>query len=370
MICTGSLRRHLRAFQKLEYVKEPDPAADAGAAPLLDCSFGINPFGPSSRIDPRRLLDGVNLSHYPPFPYNDLKDAIIHHWSGRAALTHEQLRVCAGSMLIVDAINSLFLDAGDAVLGYSPQFPQYVNSVRLRGGVYDACALAPERDYRFAAQDLLEKLGQGRHKLVYLDNPNNPTGQILHLADVEAIVRAAHRRGICVIVDEAYGDYMDPANSAIGLLARWDNVFVVRSFSKGYALAAMRVGYLAASSELTACYGLVDDLLVNPVGLGAAITSLSDADYLPDVRTRVARVKTEITSALDRLRVAATDSEVPIFVLQHPDPTVDLYDLLLSRGVRTTSGFEGMGKNAVRVRIPEASAALLRILRPLEAALP
>lgn len=367
MSYASTLRRHLHAYRKLDYVKAHAAAEEAGAAPLLDCSFGINPFGYSSRIDPGALLQGVDLSNYPPFPYNGLKDALIRHWSGQAALTREHIRVCAGSMMIVDAINSLFLDAGDAVLGYSPQFPQYVNSLRLRGGVYDACTLSPANGYRFEAGALLDKLEQGRHKLVYLDNPNNPTGQVLDLADVAAVVAAAHRRGTCVIVDEAYGDYMEPANSAINLLARWDNLFVVRSFSKGYALAALRVGYLASSPELAGYYGLIDDLLVNPVGLGAAKVSLSDAAYLPGVRARVAGVKGGIVGALGQLRVAATDPHVPIFVLEHPDPAVNLYDLLASRGVLTTSGFEGLGQNAVRVRIPASATGLLRILQQLEA---
>lgn len=362
---TGTLRSHLQVFEKLDYAKAHEAADDV----LLDCSFGTNPFGHSSRVDPAALLAGVDVSQYPPFPYDDLKDALLAHWRGHADLTRAHLRVCAGSMLIVDAINSICLDAGDAVLGYSPQFPAYINSLRLRGGAYDPCPLEPGNHYRFSAADLVRKMERGGHKLVYLDNPNNPTGQIIDLAEIERVVQAAGRLGLCVIVDEAYGDYMPSANSAINLLDRHDNVFVVRSFSKGYALAGLRVGYLVASPELCSYYSLVDDLLVNPVGLGAAIASLADADYLPGIVARVARVKTQVMASLRTLTVPATDARVPIFVIQHPDPAVNLYDLLLSKGVRATSGFEGLGLHAVRLRIPIESARLVAVLQEIEAEL-
>ena len=71
-----------------------------------------------------------------------------------------------------------------------------------------------------------------RHKMVFVDNPNNPTGQVIPLAEIRRIASAAARLGIGVVVDEAYGDYMAKENSAINLLDDFDNVVVLRTFSK------------------------------------------------------------------------------------------------------------------------------------------
>ena len=83
-----------------------------------------------------------------------------------------------------------------------------------------------------------------------MDNPNNPTGQCIPLEQIEYIVREAAKDNICVLVDEAYGEYMRSENSAITLIKTYDNLIVLRTFSKGFGLAGLRLGYLVARPEI------------------------------------------------------------------------------------------------------------------------
>ena len=336
------------------------------AGQIINCSFGVNPFGYSQRIDKRSLIERSDISNYPPFPYNELKDAIIQFWAGVQLLDRSNIRVCSGTMLILNYLNVLFLERGDRVLGYAPQFPEYVRSVRVHGGVYDGVPLRSEDQFTFCPEAVVEQLGRESYKLVYIDNPNNPTGQIIPLRDVEIVVQEAQRRGVCVIVDEAYGEYMSRENSAISLLDSYDNLFVTRSFSKGYALASLRIGYVVASEELSSYYSLVDDLLLNPIGLEAAIVSLRDEEFLAETVARTQEVKREVLGALRQFRVLTTDDSVPIFALEHPDKSVDLQALLRSYGVLATGGLEGLGRNAVRIRIPADAGTLIGVLRFVE----
>ena len=80
--------------------------------------------------------------------------------------------------------------------------------------------------------------------VIYLDNPNNPTGKIIPLEEIEEVVKKAAELDIAVIVDEVYGDFMSKENSSISLINQYDNLLIVRSFSKGFGLAGLRIGYV------------------------------------------------------------------------------------------------------------------------------
>ena len=93
-----------------------------------------------------------------------------------------------------------------------------------------------------------------KYSVISIENPNNPTGQIIDINDIEKIVRKAKQYGIFVIIDEAYGDYMSLNNSAIKLVGKYNNIIVLKSASKFYGLPNHRIGYLFAEKELIKIY--------------------------------------------------------------------------------------------------------------------
>jgi len=152
----------------------------------------------------------------------------------------------AGSMGCLEKINKALMREGVTVLGYLPQFTEYISEVEALGGVYDSIMLDESDGFRFNSEKLLSKLSK-EHILVYIDNPNNPTGQVIPIDEIRLIVERAMRLDVVVIVDEAYGDFMDDENSALTL--NYPNLIVIRSFSKGFGLAGLRVGYAVIKGE-------------------------------------------------------------------------------------------------------------------------
>jgi len=130
----------------------------------------------------------------------------------------------------LEKINKFVIREGSKVLGYALQFSEYITEVRVMGGFYEYMSLKKEEDFEFNYEEFIEKINDS-YTLVYIDNPNNPTGQVISLDVIEEVTKKALEEEVIVVVDEAYGDFMDIKNSAVNL--EYPNLIVVRSFSNG-----------------------------------------------------------------------------------------------------------------------------------------
>lgn len=362
---SDKLRSHLKNYEKSDYLKVENPE-NATEKVLVDCSFGVNPFGHSDNIKIFNLNKHIEINNYSELGAFHLRKSIMDYWHPTAKLEYENLAISDGSMGLIDSINSIFINEGDKVLGYSPQFPEYVESLKIRGGTYSPVLLREENNYKFGANEIIERLSNNTYKLVYIDNPNNPTGQIIHIQEIEKIVKKACESSTIVIIDEAYGDYMTKENSAVKLIEKYDNLYVIKSFSKAYSLAGIRIGYLAGSKELIKYYNIIEDYLVNQVAIKIAEIALNDNEYLEKTIEKTKFVKSKILSAVHKLKILETNMEVPIFTAVHPDKNINLYNLMRSYGINTSSGFMNLGDNSVRIRIPKDFEKLIELLKDME----
>lgn len=357
------LRDSLVSQDKVSYAKDDDAHAPASG---IDCSAGSNPFlmpDAAKKAILQTSIQQVNL--YPH--YSGLKQAICRHFAPFADLTGGNLLLTAGSIEGISLTNIAFLRDGARVLGICPQFSDYMSNAKLLGYDYHAVPLRADDGYSFDKQAVLKALDKS-FSLVYIDNPNNPTGQILPLGDLREIALAAREKGVCVIIDEAYGDFMPDENSALTLLRELDNVIVLRTFSKGWGLAGLRAGYLAASPDIVAAIGKLSNpyVISEPARL-ICEAALRDELFLPGCRQSIAARKTALQKALGgRLHLARTADTVPICLLIHEDAGCDLQALLAREGVITVSGgdFLSLSKNSVRLRLPDPNQfdALMEIL--------
>ncbi|MBA1334315.1 MAG: Histidinol-phosphate aminotransferase [Firmicutes bacterium] len=351
------VRGHLNKFIRMSYVNDSDSPSISAADEQgwVDCALGTNPFGyPDTVKQMYHLFNIEDINKYPDFPYERLKRELVSYWRDVAELDTSNIRLGSGSMGVIEKINKIFIENNARVLGYCPQFTDFMVDVECAGGSYEYVLLDPQDNYRFD-KDKLKSALNGEHRLVYIDNPNNPTGQVIPVADLEDIVESAGRMGICVIVDEAYGDFMERKNSAISLVSRHDNLVVVRSFSKGFGLAGIRVGYLVTGRTISGYYSKVDaPFSVNTFGQWAAIQALKDRGFIDRCTQKIQAVKKSIVSACRKLTVLETDLKIPIMTLKHPDPHFDLCGGFRENGILTESGgdFVGLGKNFVRLRVP------------------
>ena len=223
----------------------PDPER------LLDCTMGVNPYGypPAAGVS----LQNIDLRHLQDYPHDTcLYDSVRNFWRNQATLTEDMLFFSDGSVSGIYCLNNLFAQGvRDEVIGFLPTFTDMVESVRRFGLTYRGVPMRMKENGRAAAEDLLPLLTE-KTAFFYVDRPNNPTGQTMSLADVERLCRAAAAAGAYCVVDEAYGDFLPREESAMTLMDRYDNLIIIRTFSKGFGLANLRAGYLVLQPRLTA----------------------------------------------------------------------------------------------------------------------
>ncbi|MGI6575717.1 MAG: pyridoxal phosphate-dependent aminotransferase [bacterium] len=365
------IKNYLLNLHRESYVNDPEPLLreqGIDRQQVIDCSLGINPFGNSpSLADINNIITPAILREYPEPNAANLVQELCQTWQEIASLTPGNIVIGSGSMGILEKINKLTLERGRRVLGYCPQFTEYITEVKVSGATYEGITLSPETDFAFSTEQLISQLNSN-YTLVYLDNPNNPTGQIIPLNEIEVIVRAAKEKQVMVIIDEAYGDFMDRQNSAIALVNQYDNIVVTRSFSKGFGLAGLRVGYGIMNLSLSEYYCKVN--LPFPISTPAehlAISAVKDQQFLQTCRTAIAREKNKLMKACHKLglHIAKTDLTTPIMTLGLPEQEINLYTELLRVGIITESGlcFPNLGQNYVRLRVPKDTTPIIERIK-------
>jgi len=371
-ITKGVLKRikgHLPEFERKSYVHDywrELRKRGVSREELLDCSIGENPFGCSPLV--RQALEEIERSDVEEYPkqeyYSKLKEKIAEYWSEVANI--KNILLGAGSMYVLERINLLFLGKGKKVLGYCPQFTEYAIEATLLGAKCQYVPLLKEKNFKFDMGMFLEEINE-TYDLIYIDNPNNPTGQTIALKDIEEIVDRASKEDVAVIIDEAYGEFIEKKESALSLMNMYNNLIVARSFSKGFGLPGLRVGYAVCGDLLGGFLEKVDvPFSVNNVAALLAQKALEDEGFLQWCKEKIKHVKGKLTDEFkaNNYIVAETSPVVPIFLVG-TEENVDLYRSFLQKKVLTTpgSGFAGLGPKFVRIRTPREEGPLIRVIR-------
>lgn len=361
------LRPSIVSQTKVSYAKMDDDAHHP--APAIDCSAGSNPFGmPRAAREAIGAITAEQVNLYPH--YAGLKKRICERFSG---ISPRNIMLANGSMDAIYQINTLFLRDDAKILGICPQFSDYMSHAKLLGMDYRAVPLREANHYRFSGEEVLAELDPS-DTVVYLDNPNNPTGQIIPLDTLRAIAEKTRAQGTLLVIDEAYGDFMEECNSGAQLLHDYDNVIVLRTFSKGWGLAGLRAGFTLASEQIIAAL----EKIGNPYTISEPArviceAAMTEPDFLPYCRSKIARCTQLLRATLGgALRLSETGDTVPISLLIHRDKTCDLAALLMQHGVAAVSGgdFIGLAPNSARLRLPHPAQfdALLHILQTIDRA--
>lgn len=331
-----------------------DYGKDLPKGDYLDCALGHNPFGCSTLvIEELKKLSFHDINLYPN---NDekLKEALAEFWN----VKNDQIFLGTGSMGCLQKINKL-LTPGSIVLGYAPQFLPYVNDARLNGAIYEYVALRKENDFTIDVGEIIEKITE-KTSFIYIDNPHNPTGQVLKLKQIEEIAEVAERKGAILIVDEAFGEFMSKKNSAINL--EFPNILVTRSFSKGFGLAGLRIGYcIVKGDEMKKAISKVDfPFSVTTISLVAALKALEDQDFLRKTVEQTRKNKEKLIKVLGKsFHIARTDKSTPIFLCGGNGNT---YQYFLSKEILTVPGeeFMNLDNSYVRIRIPKSAEEFIK----------
>lgn len=294
-----------------------------------------------------------------------MKDELLKFWKEHFYndINKNNIAFGAGTMGILRNISEFLIQEGTKVLGIAPQFPRFISEVELKKGIYEYYNLEKKNNYKFIATDFMKKINNS-YSLISIENPNNPTGQIIDVSDIEKIVKKAKQYNIMVIVDEAYGDYMQLNNSAIKLVGKYDNIMVLRSASKFYGLPNHRVGYMFADRELIKIYNEISiPFPFSDLSASIFIKILKNYDKLEYTKLKTVEINQAIYKTLKKENYISTNVETPIFTLK-TDKYDNLTNKLMEEGIiaENCSYFINLDNTYARIRITKDYEKLIKIL--------
>lgn len=290
----------------------PGKSKSASGKPLVKLSANENPLG-SSPAALAALVEGHVAADYPDPDARGLREKIaeVH------GLDADRIVCGTGSGELLHCAVQALCGPGDEVLASRYSFSLYPLLAQKIGATP---VLAADDSYAASVDNLLAAV-TGRTKVVLLDNPNNPVGTFLPPSEV-ARLHAGLPADVLLVVDEAYGEYIDPALQRVGfeLAAAHENVLVSRTFSKAYGLASERVGWVTGAPHLIDLVNRMRGAFnVSVSGQKAALAALDDQDFVAASREHNARERTRLAEAIAMLGnhgLSASPSEAN-FLLVH-----------------------------------------------------
>ena len=277
------------------------------AEDTLDCSLGVNPYGfPPVVKEAFAAFDPERFYHYP---HSDApQKAIVDYWADYAFIEPENIVLTDGSVSALYLLCNILAKKGAEVVGFLPTFTDMVEYSRMMAMRYVGIPARREENWRMEVSDLVDAIS-GDTSLVYIDRPNNPTGQTLSLADISRVLDRCEELGVYAIVDEAYGDFLPREESAVTLGPKYKNIIIVRTFSKGFGLAGLRAGYIITGQELIRYISKVSNpYMMSELSRELAAAALSDRTYADSHGPDFAAMKRSLRGVCGKeLTVAVTD---------------------------------------------------------------
>ncbi len=318
---------------------------------VLDFSANINPYGPSPAVRP--ALTAASIEQYPDRVCFELRRSLAA-WLG---IVSERILPGNGSSELIGLMALAFIRPGDRVLVLGPTFGEYARAARIMGG--RVCTWQARESARFAFEPrrIAERLGALRPRLVFLCNPNNPTGAVV-AADTIADWARQHRQTLFVI-DEAYLPFATGLDSAL-TFAR-ENVVVLRSMTKDFSLAGLRLGFAVGDERLIEILGRVQPpWSVNALAQAAGIAALGDLAHRQRSLERLARDSVQLVAGLSERGFSPLASATHFFLVRVGDAAA-FRATLLNRGilVRDCASFGLPAYVRIAARRPEENLRLL-----------
>lgn len=334
-----------------------------GAARIIKLSSNENSWGPSPKAVAAYEKAAANLALYPDPDCRSLRQAI----GEVQGLNPDQIICGNGSDELLQLIGYGWLRDGDELVHSRHGFLLYPSYALMNGARPVAAA---ETNLTSDVDALLAACSE-RTRLVYIANPNNPTGTRLNAQEVERLAAGIPKQALLVL-DGAYAEYVDADDydGGASLVARYPNVVMSRTFSKIYGLAALRIGWIFASPEVVDVINRIrGPFNLNAGAQAAAEAAMRDVDYTAKVKADTLRLRGELIATLNGLGVSTTPTETN-FILAHfgndPETGAVAADAFLkSRGiiVRRMESYGLTGNLRISVGNEEGCAALTAALK-------
>lgn len=275
---------------------------ELGITDIVKLASNENPRGPSERVRAAIAAATASLSRYPDGNGFRLKQALAE----RLQVEPRQITLGNGSNDVLDLIGAMAITPGAGAVIAEHAFVVYGLAVTINGGVLTR---VPARDYGADLGAMLDAVTD-QTAIVFLANPNNPTGTWVDQAALVEFLDALPPE-VWMVLDEAYFEYVAQPGypDGVQLLGRYPNLIVTRTFSKIYGLAGLRAGYSVSSPEAADLLNRVrEPFNVNSLALAGAEAALADEAYVAESRRLNAAGMIELCAGLERLDLATIPS--------------------------------------------------------------
>lgn len=290
--------------------------------------------------DEKDELVFLDYNRYPDADCRELKK----EYADYLGVLPENITVGNGSDELIRVIGDVFLENGEYVISHEPTFSMYARCAEVARGNYVG-VLPGDESLRANADDIIAKAEEVNAKIIFICNPNNPTGEMWDRDDIIRIIKST---SAVVVIDEAYGEFAG-INSA-DLALEYDNVIILRTLSKAFAMAGMRVGFAVASKEISDVLNMaVDTYNVNTFSQFCAKLMLKRQDKMRIIAKDLASEAKRLGEELGKLDGITVFPTVTNFVLVKTDRSEEIYETLKKNGILIRGYSKGLLKGYLRI---------------------
>ena len=299
---------------------------ELGIKGIVKLASNENPLGPSPKAIKAIKECLKDLNRYPDGGSFYLKERL----AGEFGLDKKNLILGNGSNEIIELAIRAFMNEGEEALTAEPSFLIYKISVKIEGG---NPVLVPLKDYTYDLPRMKEAVTE-RTKLVFIANPNNPTGTSVGKDELEKFLDGLPK-GVIVILDEAYNEFVERRDfpNSLDYLNR-GNVIILRTFSKAHGLPGLRIGFGISSPELI---DLMDrtrqPFNVNSLAQAAALASLGDKAHVERIKKLVKEGKECLYGEFDSLGLFYLKSDTNFILVDIKGDGKEVFEKMLREGV-------------------------------------
>lgn len=268
------------------------------------------------------MIEGIRPNIYPDSDSKLLREKMSLYYSCKA----ENILVGNGSSELINMVINAYCQKGDRVVSFIPSFSMYQTYCDLCGAEYTG--VNTNDDFTQNIDKLIERYYEVKPKIVILCNPNNPTG---YLTSPEDVIRLLDKvKDSVLIIDEAYADFSN--NSAVSLINQYENLIVMRTLSKAFGLAGLRVGAMISNEELIKYIWKVKvPYNLNILSQYAALKALENIEQVGLYTNEVMRLREELIVSLKNLNFTVYNSGANFIFVK--SPVDNLYEKLMECGV-------------------------------------
>lgn len=333
-------------IKDLQPYKPGKPISDVQREYSLDTVIKLasneNPLGCSDKVKEAITKSLDQLSIYPDGNATELKEELAKF----LGVSSNEILPTSGLDEMIDLIAKSYVDKGDEVIMADITFPRYIQTTEMMGGIP---VIVPLKDFTFDLDGIISKITD-KTKIIWVCNPNNPTGTIVTEKQMIAFFEKVPEN-IMIVYDEAYREYATseeyPHNS-IKFLKDYPNVLIMRTFSKVYGLAGIRVGYTIGNKNILENINKVrGPFNVNSLALTAAVAALNDTNFLKKSYDLNLEGRNYLYSEFDNMKFHYPQSETNHVFVNVGKNGQDVFLEMQKRGVI----IRPMGGDFIRVSI-------------------